>query len=644
MCGIFGILSHQGEAVPDDRFLKQTANLLQHRGPDGFGIYSEYNVGLVHTRLSLLDLSDRSNQPFWDKQQRYCLLYNGEIYNFKELRAGLEQKGVQFRTTSDTEVLLEYLLNRGIEETLPKLEGMFAFALYDKTEKTLVLARDRFGIKPLFIYDGKEAFIFASEIRAMQPWVRFEPDVLSISGFLYGFSGPTRGFTFYKAIKFLDPGGVVKIRQGERAEYGRFFFLGDFVDQAEMERLQQLDPQQLIDEVDESLNESVRSQLVADAPVGALCSGGIDSSIVMAIAAQYHKDLAVFHANVVGPVSEYGAALRLARHLKLDLKAVEVRDQAFIDEIPEVTEHFGHPFYPCPHSIPYLMVSRLVQRHHVKAVLSGEGADEHFLGYSYISPDARKWLGVGTMRRLLRGLLKPHSDAGKFKYLGPAYVAGGDPHSNFGLVAALHNRFEVVGEALELRARLPNQNGHGDYKSPFASLDALHYNLRSLLHRNDSMGMAASIEGRFPFLDTRLAKLAINMPYNMKIRFSPTALDQNHYLFRDKWILRKVADRYLPRDLSRRMKKPFPINAYAPQRLRIAPAYFDNSFISDLFCISQNEIQCLAKQAKHNLRWKMVLLDVWAHVCLNALPKESILSKLRNHLSITNQNSTVYLR
>lgn len=198
MCGIFGILWHKHDSIPDKHCLKETARLLHHRGPDNSGIFADAGIGLVHTRLSLLDLNPRSNQPFWDKQGRYCLVYNGEIYNFKNLRTELELSGIQFRTTSDTEVLLELLITRGVEYTLQNIEGMFAFAFYDKIEKTLLIARDRFGIKPLFIYDEEDAFIFSSEIEAMRPWVKFEPDIPSIFSFLFGFAGPTKGHSFFK--------------------------------------------------------------------------------------------------------------------------------------------------------------------------------------------------------------------------------------------------------------------------------------------------------------------------------------------------------------------------------------------------------------------------------------------------------------
>ena len=213
MCGILGILDHRNNVTPDDTLLKQSGYLLDHRGPDNCGVFASEGIGLVHTRLSLIDLNPRSHQPFWDKSGRYTLVYNGEIYNFKELRSELESQGIQFRTTSDTEVLLEWLLAHPKGKALERLEGMFAFALYDKLEESLFLGRDRFGIKPLFIFDGDDRFIFASEIKAMRPWIAFEPDLLSISSFLFGFGGPTKGHSFFRDIKILAPGSTVEVRK-----------------------------------------------------------------------------------------------------------------------------------------------------------------------------------------------------------------------------------------------------------------------------------------------------------------------------------------------------------------------------------------------------------------------------------------------
>jgi len=332
---------------------------MHHRGPDHQATYVSEGIGLAHTRLSLLDLHPRSNQPFWDRRGRYCLVYNGEIYNYRELRSELEEQGIEFKTTSDTEVLLECLIHHDVKATLPRLEGMFAFALYDSHERLLTVARDRFGIKPLYVYDQQDSFIFASEIPAMRPWIRFEADLLSISSYLQGPAdqqGPAKGFSFFKHIKIVAPGTLITVQRGGQARYTRFFSLGDFWDAGEVERLKQQKPSQVVDEVEEMLLKSVKSQVLADAPVGAFCSGGVDSSIVVAMASRFHNNLAIFHADVIGPTSEHDAAAGLAKHLKLDLKSIEVVDQDFIEMMPEVMAHYGYPFTLHPHAVPYLMV------------------------------------------------------------------------------------------------------------------------------------------------------------------------------------------------------------------------------------------------------------------------------------------------
>ncbi len=429
----------------------------------------------MQTRLSLLDLNPRSNQPFWDQQGRYGLIYNGEIYNFKELRTALERKGVHFRTTSDTEVLLAWLITCGVEATLPKLEAMFAFALYDKVDKTFILARDRFGMKPLFIYDADDMFLFASEIGAMRPWIPFEPDLLSISSYLYGFAGPTKGHSFFKNIAFLAPGTVVKIRLGTPAQYRKFFSIPDFWDPDEAATLQRLKPQQLIDQVEERLLKSVKKQLFADAPVGALCSGGVDSSLVMAMASRFHNNLAIFHANVTGPLSEYQAAAQLAKHLKLDLKTVDAHDQDFIDRFPEAMEHYGHPFSIMPSSIPFLMVCEWVRHNGVKAVLTGEGSDECYLGYKFLAPDIRKWrtFTKATLKSVVQTIIRPRQSrraegANWSKFLmGFSPYCGASrrfpaPPSRFSLpelIMGLHNRFEVALETEDIRTCVQSANG-----------------------------------------------------------------------------------------------------------------------------------------------------------------------------------------
>lgn len=632
MCGIFGLTWHRDTAVPKEEALRQTARLLQHRGPDGTGAYSGPGVALVHCRLALLDLTDASLQPFWDRSKRYALVYNGEIYNFVEIRDALRKLGVAFRTSGDTEVLLEALLTWGPEAALPKLEGMFAFGLYDTHTQSFLLARDPFGIKPLFVYDQDDAFIFSSEIGAMRPWVRFKPDVLSISGFLQGFAGPTRGCTFLEKIKYLDPGSWVRIRKGSRSEYGRFFSIAGLVDDAAGERYAAMSDDERVELTDQLLHESVRSQLVADAPVGALCSGGVDSSLILSIAKIYEKDLTVYHANVLGNASEQSAAKEVARHVKVGLRSIDIRSQDFLERLPQVIQHYGLPFTPRPHSVPFLIVSELARATGVKAVLSGEGSDEVFLGYSSLAPDLRPWLRPRTALRKLWRWLRDRPNRSQPDYEGLSYVGGVNPRLNTDLVLALHSRFEVLEEARQVRSELTERNSPPE-RGLLPSMDLLHYNLRSLLLRNDLMGMAAGIECRFPFLDTRLVRAGLNLPYNSKIRFSIRTRDAAHPWFCDKWIIRKVAARYLPARLSQREKKPFPVDAYSPARLQIREQFFAQSFVAEIFDLSSHEMHYLLQKAGHELKFRLMQLEIWNQVCLRG-SFDRIVPMLKDHVSI----------
>ena len=637
MCGIFGILYHNSEIPPDRHRLERTANSLHHRGPDNAGIFSFASVGFVHTRLSLIDLTTRSNQPFFDRTGRYCLVFNGEIYNFRDLRARLETKGVAFNTTSDTEVLLESLLNLGVAATLPELEGMFAFALLDKETKEITVARDRFGMKPLFIYSTDEVFLFASEILSLTPWIKAEPDFPSISAFLLGFSGPTRGSTFLKHVKILEPGTMSIVRPGKKPEHHSFASLADFADEKEAELLRAAPEGHSIELLDELLHQSVRWQLFADAPVGAFCSGGVNSSLIMAIAAKYHNNLAVFHANVIGPFGEYDAALSLAKHLRLDMKSVDVSDADLIDYMPEVIEHYGHPFQATLSSVPLLLVAKLARASSVKALLSGEGADECFLGYNWLAPTSPKRLrhmlrhGIGPIRTVLSN----GHDVARSRYWGPSGVAGAQGDRGVELLIALHNRFEVVEEADAMRKRMFERRECRDHLTSIKSLDLLSYNLRALLHRNDSMGMAGSIEARFPFLDTKVVRAAVNMPLKHKVRFAPMTFDREHVFFVDKWIVRKVAERYLPKMISRRPKQAFAGNAYAPTRLMMDREFLRRSFISDVFELSQNKIDLLYDKVTPDLKFKLVQLEVWAGLFLYGASKELLLARLRDSVRMS---------
>jgi len=297
------------------------------------------------------------------------------------------------------------------------------------------------------------------------------------------------------------------------------------------------------------------------------------------------------------------------------LKAVEVTDQDFIDMWPEVTENYEHPFEYHPNSIPFLKVTKLVRSNGVKAVLSGEGADECFLGYTWCIFDIR-----GFVRELIKRPNPPDADAA--------------------LIRGLCSRFEVEDEMEEIREHVCRVMNRKVPDRDMATLFLLCSHLRTILHRNDCLGMAASIEARFPFLDRGPVSLAVNMPRSCKVRFSPVALDRAHYFLQDKWALRQVARRYLPPFFMKRKK--FGFFTCTQLRMAIRPELYDDSFVVHLFGLSKREFKYFYAKATHQQRLRLLHLEVWGSVCLHSEPTSGILEKMRKSIRITkNWNPSV---
>ncbi len=612
MCGIFGIIYNDNQRKPSEDQLRRSAELLTHRGPDDCGIYSEGGIGLVHTRLALVDLDVRSAQPMWDPTNRYCLIYNGEIYNFRELKEKLVAAGVPFRTTSDTEVLMQSLIVLGIEQTLPKLKGMFAFAFYDRQQRQVLLARDRFGIKPLLVYRDKTQLIFSSEVKAMGPWIELKPNAARMTSFLMAFKPPAQNASFFEYIDILPPGTGINLDVGAKPVVRHYGDAIDMIDPERYEYLARLSKEQIVDHVDELLQESVEMMLMADAPVGALCSGGVDSSLIMAMAARRHQNLAIFHANVLGPLSEFSAANELARHLKLDLLTVETRDEDFLELTPEVLWHYEQPYWQHPHSVPFLQVSKLVEKSGVKAVLTGEGSDECFLGYPRLAQEPlwefyRKQ--IDRVSRIVRAIPK----------VGDCLWA--QPSREHSLIGRMLTQFEIISNETRARREFVKKWGRQPDRG-IRSLDLMTHHLRTLLHRNDTMGMAASIESRFPFLHEDLVRTAINLPYEYKIRFQANVWEKNHPFLRDKWVIRAVADRYLPKSLSQRKKLGFHVSTF--HRVRIPKRYFQGGFVADFFNLRDHELNLLFENNNQDLEVRMMMLEAWAQIFIEGTSQGAV--------------------
>jgi asparagine synthase (glutamine-hydrolysing) len=307
------------------------------------------------------------------------------------------------------------------------------------------------------------------------------------------------------------------------------------------------------------------------------------------MAAKSHTDLKVFHANVVGPTSETAAATRLSRHLDLDLAVVEVHDDDFIELLPTLSRHTGSPFHLTPHSVPFYRVSQLVRDSGVKAVLSGEGADEAYLGYPWLVRSRKRTSGNAVTPS--RTNMSPAAD----------------------LLTSMLEHFDIESEH-ESNEMFLSAIDATDRWRVLQSLDLMNSNLRALLHRNDAMGMAASIESRFPYLDSELIRHAVNLPPQSKIRRGLFPTDRRHPLVIDKWILRRVADRHLPKGLSRRAKIPFATSAY--RRLQIDPRFFIGGFLDEYLRMDLSHYERLVEHADKTLRSKLVHLETWGRVMI----------------------------
>lgn len=619
MCGLFGIYYFDQSTRPDPAQLKATATLLTHRGPDNQSYYASAGVGLAHTRLSLLDLQPRSNQPLWDASGRYCIVYNGEVYNYLPLRERLEAQGIHFRTSSDTEVLLYALITHG-RQAVGEFHGMYAFAFYDSAAHTLLLARDPFGIKPLYVLETPSAILFSSEIKGFRPWQTPEPAMDVIFSYAAGLPMPTQPATFFAGVRSVRAGGYVTVAPGGKANYGTFFSLGDLYDEDQYDRLSSAKAESVIDEAEDLLTKSVRQHMIADAPVGAFCSGGIDSALILALAAQKHDNLAVFHADVVGPHSELRYAELLAKHLNLDLHVTKVTDADFIGKMTDVISHYEQPFTYHPNSVPFLAVSALVHHHKTKAVLTGEGADECLLGYSHLP--LQPLLTAGR-----RALVASNRAISRTPFIGSRIAL-----PNCDEAATVHS----IPTALEIqleRETIAKRLGAKSPKGTATTLEYLGYHLRTLLTRNDRLGMAAHIEARFPFLDLDFVRFSANVPYRYKIR-KGTLLgsDFKHPLMGNKWVLRKVAERHLPRGLSARPKRGFPTNAY--ERMRIDPGFLRGSYIAEMFGLDGMRSRALWEATNVGTHLRFAHLEIWGRRCVLGESSEHVQELLAPYLQI----------
>lgn len=565
MCGICGIvLGPESTASVTPELVDRMRDTLVHRGPDDAGTFVEPGIGLGHRRLSIVDLAG-GHQPFHSTNERYVLVYNGEVYNHAELRGDLEAAGAQYKTRSDTETVLNLFAQHG-DRAPEQLQGMFAFAIWDKESRSLFLCRDRIGIKPLYyahLSDG--SLVFGSEIKALleAPGVDASLNMAALPELL-ATRAPMGDETLFEGVRRLPPGHTLRWKDG-RIEVARYWKL----------QFDPADPSSRSDEAwtddfRERFFESVKSRLMADVPLGMFLSGGIDSAAITAAMSTMVSD----------PIKTFSVAFRereaneltyarmVAERYGTDHHEVVVSPEQFFGALPKLIWHEDEPIAH-PSSIPLHFVSMLAAEH-VKVVLTGEGSDENLAGYNwyratmYLHRWGKRYEAVvpGPLRGLVRKAVLggPLPTAVRRKLRRTFLVLPSD------LDSLLYDNFGVFGRAMQADMLEPEVAAAVEGIDPYGAIhraydessaktllnrlldvDQRTY-IHELLMKQDQMSMSASLESRVPFLDHHLVEFMASMPERMKLRGLTT-----------KAVLRYAMKDWLPAEILSRKKMGFPV-------------------------------------------------------------------------------------
>lgn len=576
MCGIAGVVTWRPEGGLGEQVERMIAPLV-HRGPDDHGVWvdGQCGVGLGHRRLSILDLSPQGHQPMTSTGGRYVIAYNGEIYNFAQIRDELsaEGKAPQWRGHSDTEILLAAFDAWGVEATLRKTVGMFAIALWDREARTLTLARDRIGEKPLYYGIVRGRFVFGSELKAIRAIADgdLQVDRDALAEFMrFGYIPSPK--SIYAGIAKLAPGHVLIVRSVSDIGMPHPYWSLDTPEQEQLRaQLAGCGDEELTDLVHNRLRDAIGLQMVSDVPLGAFLSGGVDSSTVVALMqSQSAKRIRTYTIGFhEGMFDEAPYAKAVAQHLGTEHTELYVTAKDAAEVIPELPMIYDEPFADSS-QIPTTLVSRLT-RQHVTVSLSGDGGDELFAGYPRYQLTAALWQRVNGqpmgVRRAAASILQSFSAQGWDRVLGflPASqrqrINGRRVHRLAQLMVSrsigemyvrLMSQWQPE-EGLVLGAdgqRLQEANWPqtGDPIEAMRRWDVGQYLPDDLLVKVDRASMSASLESRAPLLDHRLVELAFALPQRMLVRDGV-----------GKWVLRRVLDRYVPRELIERPKAGFSI-------------------------------------------------------------------------------------
>lgn len=590
MCGIAGFWQQKRTSDDPVEILSRMGGALAHRGPDDSGIFHDRGagIGLAFRRLSILDLSVEGHQPMFSSSGRYVMVFNGEIYNYEEIRSELGQH--EWRGHSDTEVMLEAFERWNVEAAVQRFVGMFAFALWDRQERKLQLVRDRIGIKPLYFGRVNNAFVFASELKAIWRFPEFngEIDRNALALYLRHNYVPSP-YSIYKGLQKLQPGCILTLdSEAATPQIRPYWSAKEVALKGQLSPLQASD-EDAVEQLHQLLLSAVRFRMISDVPLGAFLSGGVDSTTVVALMqAQSHRPVKTFTIGFHEEgFNEAIDAQRVAKHLGTDHTELYLTSKDALDVVSLLPTMYDEPFSDSS-QIPTYLVAKLARRS-VAVSLSGDGGDELFGGYNRYYLTKRIWNFMKPLPNRIRTLagsvlraIPPHRVDAAYRILRPLLpqsirheTPGDKAHKlaellsldgpqaiYYGALSHWKNPSEIVLDSTEpgtVWQCISELSEHLGIEEVMMLTDLLQYLPDDILTKVDRASMAVSLEARVPLLDHRVVEFAWKLPLRLKVNEDGS-----------KWVLREILYKYVPRRLTERPKMGFgvPIDRWLRGPLR----------------------------------------------------------------------------
>lgn len=611
MCGFIGCVHDKSQEFSDGQKqqFENMNNVITHRGPDDDGYFYDSHVQFGFRRLSIIDI-ESGHQPLHFENERYWIIFNGEIYNYVELREELLAEGITFATSSDTEVIIA-LYSHLKEKAVEKLRGMFAFVIWDKVEKTLYGARDPFGIKPFFFFDDGEKTFFASEKKSIL--LALQNDVLNYDSLQYylTYQFVPEPYTMSEGISKLEPGHYFTKKIGSEMEIKRYW-------KAHFHPVRKSESD-FVKEIKDVLFDSVKIHMRSDVPVGSFLSGGIDSSIIASIAKEFHPAIKTFSVGFDhNGFSEIDVAKETADKLGVENISYIITPEEYMNEVPKIMWHMDDPLAD-PACVPLYFVAREARKH-VTVVLSGEGADELFGGYNiYREPQSlevfNKIPQVGKAFLRLLAKMMPEGMRGKsfiergLTPLEERYIGNAKMFSEFEK-SDLLNTYNKGLDFTNVTKPLYKESEGYDPVDRMQYIDIHTWMRGDILLKADKMTMAHSLELRVPFLDKAVFEVASKIPTSLKTANGTT-----------KYVLRKAAEGIVPEHVLNRKKLGFPVpirhwlkaemNEWAKTIIRESDTDY---LLNKTYVLQLLEDHCQGKADNSRKIWTVLMFMVWHQV------------------------------